>query len=46
MFRVIPSVVSPTLQGFFTLAHKRHDFHKKKVIEHKMYVLIFSTTLV
>ena len=28
-----------------TLSHKRHDF-RKKVIEHKLRVLIFSTTFV
>jgi hypothetical protein len=28
---------------FFTLFHKRHDFRGKKVIEHKLCVLIFST---
>ena len=37
---------STILPYFFTLSHKRHDFlKKKKVIEHKMYVLIFSTPL-
>jgi hypothetical protein len=30
---------------FSTLSHKRHDFGEK-VIEHKMCVLIFSTTFV
>jgi hypothetical protein len=30
---------------FSTLSHKRHVF-RKKVIEHKMYVLIFSTNFV
>jgi hypothetical protein len=30
---------------FFTLSHKRHDF-RKKVIEHKTCILIFSTTFV
>jgi hypothetical protein len=30
---------------FFTLSHKRHDF-RKKVIEHKMCVLTFSTTFI
>ena len=29
-----------------TLSHKRHVFRKKKVTEHKMRVLIFSTTFV
>jgi len=28
-----------------TLCHKRHDFRKKKVIEHTMCVFIFSTSL-
>ena len=31
---------------FSTLSHKQHDFRKKKVTEHKMCVLIFSTTFV
>jgi len=31
---------------FFTLSHERHLFGKKKVTEHKMCVLIFSTTFV
>ena len=32
---------------FSTLCHKRHDFQKKKkIIEHKMCVLIFTTTFV
>jgi len=35
----------PALQYFFTLSHKRNDFRKKKVIEHILCVLIFSTTL-
>jgi hypothetical protein len=30
---------------FPTLPHKRHDFRGKKVIEHKIYVLIFSNML-
>jgi hypothetical protein len=29
---------------FPTVSHKRHDFRMKKVTEHKMCVLIFSTT--
>jgi hypothetical protein len=31
---------------FFTLSHIRHDFRKKKVIEHKTCVLIFPTMYV
>jgi hypothetical protein len=31
---------------FSTLSHKWHDFLKKKIIEHKMCVLIFCTTFV
>jgi hypothetical protein len=37
-------VACPAQPYFFTFSHKRHDFGKKKVIEHKMCVLIFSTT--
>jgi len=37
------SVACPALQHFSTLFHKRHDL-KKKIIEHKMCVLIFSST--
>ena len=36
------SVCSPQ---FPALSHKRYDFRKKKVIEHKMCVLIFSKLL-
>jgi hypothetical protein len=33
------------LYDFLTLSHKWHDF-RKKVTDHKMYVIIFSTTCV
>jgi hypothetical protein len=39
---VIQQAIS--LPNFFTLPHKRHDF-LKNIIEYKMCVLIFSTTL-
>ena len=38
-------VMCPLALYFSTLSHKRCDF-RKKVIEHKMCVLIFSTTFV
>jgi hypothetical protein len=31
---------------FFHIFHKRHDFRKKKVVEHKVCVVIFSKTFV
>jgi hypothetical protein len=31
---------------FSTLSHKRHNFQEKKVTEHKICVLIFSTTFI
>jgi hypothetical protein len=42
---VISCVVPLALPHFSTLSHKRYDFWEK-VIEHKMCVLIFFTTLV
>jgi hypothetical protein len=41
----LSSVVCLALQYFSTLSHKRHDL-KKKAIEHKMRVLILSTSFV
>ena len=47
MGRIILSlVVSMALSYFFTLTHKGHDIRKKKVIEQKIRVLIFSTTFI
>ena len=46
MRRVIfSSVACMVLPDFLTSSHKWHEFMKKKVIEHKMYVLIFSKNL-
>jgi hypothetical protein len=42
---IMSSVACLALQYFYTLSHKRHDF-RNKVIEHKMCILIFSTTFV
>ena len=37
---------APLYPIFSTLSHKSNDFRKKKITEHKMCVLIFSTTFV
>ena len=36
---------APLYNIFYTLSHKQHDF-REKVIEHKMCILIFSTTFI
>jgi hypothetical protein len=42
---ILSPVACPTLPCFLTLSHKWHDF-QEKVIEYKMYTLIFSTFLI
>jgi len=42
---VFPSVACPALLYFTTLSHKRRDL-RKRVVEHKMCVLIFSTKFI
>jgi len=44
MRSVVLSWACTTLQHFVTLSHTWHD-SRKKITEHKMCVLIFSTTL-
>ena len=39
---ILSSVACPRLRYFSTLYHKRNDFEKKNVIEHKMYKTIFA----
>ena len=43
VWAILSSVDCPTVHYFSTLSHKRHDL--KKVIEYKMCVLVFLTTL-
>jgi hypothetical protein len=46
MLRILLSfVASLAPSAFSTVSHKRQDFLKKKVTEHRTYVLIFSTNL-
>jgi hypothetical protein len=40
---ILSSVACLALPWFSNVSHKRYDFRKKKVIEHKMCVLILST---
>jgi len=42
--RHISSVACPTPPYFSTLSHNRYDFREKKVTEHKMCILVVSTT--
>jgi hypothetical protein len=42
---IFPSVASLALSHFFILSHKRHDFRKRNVLEHKICVLIFIKPL-
>ena len=43
---LLSSVARPAVQYFSKLSHKRRVFRKKKIIEHKMCVMIFCTTFV
>ena len=46
MRHIVTSFVAPLAEPYFSiLSHKRRDF-RKKVIEYKMCVLIFSTTFI
>ena len=46
MRAILSSVARPALQYFSTLSHNRHGFREKKVAEHKMCVLVLSTSFV
>ena len=43
---ILSSVACPALLYFCRFSYERNDFRKKKVTEHKMCVLIFSTAYV
>ena len=43
---VLLSVSCTAIPYFSTVSHKPHDFRRKKVLEHKTCVLIFSATVV
>jgi hypothetical protein len=43
---ILSRVAYPAVQLFSTLSHKGHEFRKKNVSEHTMFILIFSTTVV
>jgi len=45
MRHIVICVAYPALK-YFPTSRKRYDFRKKKVTEHKIRVLIFSTTSV
>jgi hypothetical protein len=44
-FATLSSAACLALEYFSTLSRKRHNFRGKKFIEHKMSVVISSTTL-
>ena len=45
MRHILSSVMAYTIVLYFsTLSHNRHEFGKKNIVEHKICVLIFSTT--
>jgi hypothetical protein len=42
----LSAVAFPVAPHFSTLSQKEHDFRKKKITEHKMCILIFSTAVI
>jgi len=42
---ILSSLASPALAYFSTLSHKRKDFRKESVVEHKVRVFIFYKIL-